>query len=231
MSAQRVRTFAFHYGCTDEPLIDALAAMASTRHRGWWEEYRDKLPASLLDLAEVEHYATALRSAQVTHLPVLLQTPEHARLIFQQAIPTPPHHEVEYRFSHRMKRQAVLYRDTPMPFTAVIHEAALRMQVGDREVRVAQLRHLIEMSHRDNVTVLIIPFDAGMFPGSGQTVVLAEGPVPQLDTVQLDTEHGSELIHTEALVDMYRVVVSRMESMALGAHESREFLEAALAAC
>lgn len=225
VSANRVRTFALNYGCTSDALVDALAAMAGERERGWWEEYRSVLPASLLDLAEMEHHAVALRSVQVTHLPGLLQTADHARLLFGQVLPALPQHEVEFRVSHRLKRQVVLYREQPVPFTAVIHEAALRMQVGDKRVRVAQLRHILEMSQRENVTVLVVPFDAGVIPGAGQTVVLAEGPVPQLDTVQLDTEYGSVLVHAEGALERYRASLSRMEAMALGPDESRSFIE------
>lgn len=43
VSADRVRAIARHYDCTDEPLIEALAALTGERRRGWWEEYRDIL--------------------------------------------------------------------------------------------------------------------------------------------------------------------------------------------
>jgi transcriptional regulator with XRE-family HTH domain len=224
VSAERVRTFAHNYGCVDHEFIDTLAAMASGRVRGWWEEYRETLPAGLLDLAELEHHATAIRTAQTTHLPGLLQTVDYARLIFRQSVSHPPPHEVEYRVSHRIKRQAILYGGDPTPYTAIIHEAALRMQFGGREVTREQLQHMLEMSRLENVTVLVIPFSAGIFPGSGQTVVFAEGPLPQLDTVQLDAEHGFVLVHTEVALVKYRSVLDRMEAMALKPAESRDFI-------
>lgn len=132
VSADRVHTLAHIYGCTDQPLVDALADMAADRTRGWWEEYRGTMPAPLLDLAEMEHHSTALRVAQVINIPGLLQTPDHARALFREAVPALRPHEIEHHVSHRIKRQAVLFRDQPVPYTAIIHEAALRMQFEAR---------------------------------------------------------------------------------------------------
>ncbi|UGY93378.1 helix-turn-helix domain-containing protein [Streptomyces gobiensis] len=224
VSADRVRMFARTYKCGDPALIDALAAMTTGRTRNWWEEYRDTLPAMLLDLAELEHHAASIRTAQFTHLPGLLQTVDYARLIFRQNIPelSPP--EVEHLVSHRIKRQGILYKDEPTPNIAVIHEAALRMQFGGPDVMREQLQHIVKMGERDNVTVLVIPFSAGIFPGTGQTVVYAEGPVPQLDTVQLDTEHGSEFLYADAQLERYRTFMDRFEAAALDADASSELI-------
>lgn len=224
VSADRVRMFARTYRCSDAALVDALAAMTTTRTRNWWDEYRDRLPAAILDLAEVEHYATRLLSAQFTHLPGLLQTIDYARLVIDQAIPklTPP--ELEHLVSHRMKRQEVLYSDEPTPVVSVIHEAALRMQFGGPQVMHRQLQHLVEMNEREHVTLLVLPFSAGVFPGTGQTVVYAEGSVPQLDTVQLDTEHGSEFIYSAAELERYRAFMQQITTVALDAGSSRDFL-------
>lgn len=224
VSAERVRTFACNYACADQALVDALTAMTADRARNWWEEYRGALPAGLLDLAELEHRATGMRTAQTTHLPGLLQTIEYARLVFRQSILQLPPHEVEYRVSHRIKRQAVLYRDDPPPYTAIIHEAALRMQFGGPDVTREQLLHIVEMSERDTVSVRVIPFAAGIFPGAGQTVCYAEGPVPQLDTVQLDSEHGTVFLYADAQLERYRTLLDRMEALSLKPAESREFI-------
>ncbi|MPY61876.1 helix-turn-helix domain-containing protein [Streptomyces spongiae] len=224
VSADRVRAFAFGYDCDDEPYIDALATMTTSRSRNWWDDYRDLLPPVLLDLSEMEEHATALHTVQFTHLPGLLQTPDYARLVFQQNVPALSPPMVEHRLSHRIKRQGILYADTPTPYTAIIHEAALRMQFGGPEVMRKQLAHIAEMSEREHVTVLVLPFAAGIFPGAGQTVVIAQGPVRQLDTVQLDTEHGSEFLHAEAQLVKYRTIMGRMEGLSLDATASRDLI-------
>ncbi|MFF3709016.1 helix-turn-helix domain-containing protein [Streptomyces phaeochromogenes] len=224
VSPERVRTLACHYDCGDKALVEALSGMAAERARGWWEQYRELLPAVLLDLAEVEHHATRLRTAVTVHIPGLFQTTDYAREIFRQDVPEMSPPDIEHRVSFRVKRQAVLYRDSPTPHQAIIHEAALRMKFGGASVTRTQLQHLLDMSERDHVTLHVIPFDAGTFPGSGQSIYYSDGPVPQLDTVNLDQSHGPAFLDSEAQLDKYRVLLDRMEASALPPSESRDFI-------
>lgn len=164
VSADRIRAMACTYDCSDQAFIDALINLAGDKTRGWWEQYRGILPAGLLDLAELEHHAIALRTAFTAHVPGLLQTNDHAREIFRHVIPAPTPPEVEHRVSYRIKRQDVLYRVDPVPYRTVIHEAALRMKIGGPEVARAQLEHLLDMSDQDHITIRVLPFDVGAFP-------------------------------------------------------------------
>jgi transcriptional regulator with XRE-family HTH domain len=224
VSADRVRSMARTYSCSDEVLIEALAALTGGRAKGWWDEYLGILPQAMLDLAELEHFATHMRVASVIHLPGLLQTREHAHTVISDVVPPLAPYEVEHRVSHRIKRQVVLYGDQPTRFTAIIHEAALRMGFGGPIVARKQLEHLIAMSERDNITVLIIPFGTGTFPNSGQSILYLGGAVPHLDTVQLDTDHGSEFLDTQPQLAKYRTVLDRMEALALKPTASRDLI-------
>ena len=104
------------------------------RHRGRWDEYRESLPAALVEVAEFESSAEALRVAVVVAMPGLLQTRDHARASFAQSVPPLRADLLEQRVSFRIKRQAVLYGERPVRYTAIIHEAALRMSFGGPEV-------------------------------------------------------------------------------------------------
>lgn len=227
VSAERVQMFARNYGCTDEPYVTALADMTAGHHgqaRNWWDDYRGVLPSGMFDLAEVEHHALAIRTAQVSLLPGLLQTAEYATLVFRQSAPGLSPSELGHRVEHRMKRQEILRGEDPTPYTAVIHEAALRMRFGGRRAMRAQLRHIAEMSESEGVAVRVVPFEAGAFPGSGQTMLYATGPVPQLDTVQLDAEHGSVFVHAGPQLEKYRTFAQRFEAVALPEKESRDLV-------
>lgn len=225
VSPDRVRAMANLYSCTNQPYVDALADMAGERTRGWWwEAYREVLPSGLISLAELEHHATAIRTAFTSHIPGMLQTAAHAREIFSQAIPTPTPPEVEHRVSHRIKRQDVVFREDPNPYRTVIHEAALHMRVGGRSVARAQLRHLVEMSERDHITLRVLPFDVGAFPGSGQSINYLCGPVPELDTVQLDQFHGPVLLDAQAHLEKYRRLLDVVEATALSPEKSRKLM-------
>ncbi|MBT2364916.1 helix-turn-helix transcriptional regulator [Streptomyces sp. ISL-10] len=224
VSGSRIRALAHVYSCADNGFVDALAAMAEDRSRGWWEEYRDILPVGLLDLAELEHHGTRLRTAHTAHIPGLLQTPEHAREIYRQAIPELPPSDIEHRISHRMKRQAVLYRTNPIPYQAIIHEAALRMQFGGPEIARVQLQHLVKLATLEHLTIRVLPFAAGSYPGSGQSINYVHGAVPRLDTVQLDQSHGVAFVDGANELSQYRELFARLETLALPPDESRTFV-------
>jgi transcriptional regulator with XRE-family HTH domain len=224
ISADRLRTLACNCDCTDERYLEALVEMAQPSEKGWWERYRGTLPQGLLDIAELEARATRMRTANSVHIPGLLQTSDHALAVFRVAVLSLPEHEVGLRLAHRAERQQVITRDNPPDYTAVVHEAALRMQFGGREIARAQLQHLLDMSERENVTLLVIPFDRGAFPGAGQTVLYAEGPVPQLDTVQVDSSHGPDFLYAEGQLAKYRAQLDWLEDLALPPDQSRDFI-------
>ncbi|WP_455358738.1 helix-turn-helix domain-containing protein, partial [Streptomyces sp. SYSU K21746] len=177
ISAARVRTLAANYGCPDTAFIDALAAMAGDREKGWWEAYRGQLPADLLDIAELEWHAVQIRIAVPIHLPGLFQTEDHARAVFSHVIPRLAEADLEARLALRMDRRQVLDRPDPPAVDAIIHEAALRIEFGGTETMRAQLAHIVELSAREHITVRVIPFKAGGFPGAGQSVIYATGEV------------------------------------------------------
>ncbi|MFI5803520.1 helix-turn-helix domain-containing protein [Streptomyces sp. NPDC051561] len=224
LSEQRIRALTANYGCTDEALIAALVSMTGKRNPGWWEKYRNELPVGQLDLAEAEHHATTLHMASTVHVLGLLQTVDYARALIRGAIPPPTPPELEHRVSYRIKRQQVLYREHPVPFRGILHEAALRMRFGGRETMAAQLRHLVELARKEHITLRVIPFAAEVLPGSGQTISYFTGPVRQLDTAQLDQSHGTLLLHEEAQLTRYRQILAVMESAALSPEDSSDFI-------
>ncbi|MFF7266635.1 helix-turn-helix transcriptional regulator [Streptomyces sp. NPDC008159] len=225
LSEERVRQLASLYGCPDLALVDGLAAMTGPRRPShWWDEYRGKIPEGHIEVSEVEHHATRIRTAQTVHLPGLLQTEDHARAIFELTVPKLSRLEVELRVAHRLARQRILTGTAPTPYVGIIHEAALRMEFGGHDVARAQLMHLADASERANVTLLVIPFSAGDFYGAGQSVLYAEGPVRQLDTVQLDTAMGAHFVDAPTPLANYRSLLDLMERSALSADKSREFI-------
>jgi transcriptional regulator with XRE-family HTH domain len=223
-SAERICTLACNYACTDESYVAALVAMADAKERGWWDHYRGTLPAGLLDIAELEWHAARVRTTQVMHAPGLLQTEEYARAVFAAVLPPLSRLEVELRVAHRMERQQVFERTEPLPYVAYVHEAALRMPYGGTEVTRQQLEHLAARSEHDTIDVRIIPTGVGGFPGAGHALLYADGAVPQLDTVQLDSAHGPEFTGAEAQLTKYRAHLDWMDDAALPTAASRDLI-------
>ncbi|MGW3132399.1 helix-turn-helix domain-containing protein [Streptomyces sp. NPDC001123] len=224
VSEQRVRRLAANYTCSDADLIDALAAMATDRTRGWWEEYRGVLPAAYQDLAELDHHARFRHDVAVIHVPGLFQTEAYARALFAFMNPEFPDTEVNLRVEHRMKRGVVINGPDPTPYEAVIHEAALRLKVAGRDATRAQLGRILDMSEADHVIVRVVPFALDDFAGAGSTMVHLGGAVPRLDTVVRDAPHGTAFVDSAAQLEHFRRLFRRVKEQALPPQQSRELI-------
>ena len=222
ISEQRLRRLASIYECDDPTLVDALAAMTGGRSSGWWDEYRGKVPPDFLDVAELEHHATSLRTLQTAHLPGMFQVEDHARALFDLYIPALPRLEVELRIAQRLARHTVITKTPPVTYRGLIHEAALRMQVGGHHVAKAQLTHLLEESERDNVELLVIPFSVGGFPMAGDSVLYAAADSPHLDTVQVDSPIGAVFFDSPTQLVNFRRRLDAVEQVALNPSQSRD---------
>ncbi|MCH5673607.1 helix-turn-helix domain-containing protein [Streptomyces gilvus] len=219
VSEERVRRLASHYACTDREFVDALVAMATDRTRGWWEEYRGRLPTSFLDLSELNHHASFRRDVAVLYVPGLLQTEDYARAVFSGRVPELTDEERDLRVRHRMAGQ-----ELTVPYELVIHEAALRIRVSDRATSRAQLTKLRELSEADHVTVRVIPFDLDGFATAASTMTYVGGPVAKLDTVVRDVPHGSAFIDSAAQLSAFRTRFRKVEAVSLDPVRSRDFI-------
>jgi transcriptional regulator with XRE-family HTH domain len=220
VSEERLRRLASHYACTDTEFVEALVAMATERTQGWWEEYRGKLPTPFLDLSELDHHAAYQRDVAVLYVPGLLQTEDYARAVFSSRVPELTQEELDLRVRHRMARQ----EKVAFPHEIVIHEAALRIRVGDRAAARAQLTRLIELSEADRITLRVIPFDLDHFARASSVMTYVGGPVAKLDTVVRDAPHGVMLIDSEAQLASYRTRFRKVEAVSLAPDRSRDFI-------
>ncbi len=226
VSEERIRRLTGFYECGDEELVGALCAIAR-EHRGqfWWDEYRGILAPLWMDMCELEHHAVSMRIFHTVSVPGLLQSEEYARALFTGALVELPPEEVELRTRHRMRRKVVLERAHPPPFDVFLHEAALRMRIGGRQVMRRQLDQLMADAERPHITLRVVPFTNENYFEAIQPVLYADGVVPQLDTVQVDAATGGgSFIDTEAQLERYRLFFGRCEKFSLDPGESRQLI-------
>ncbi|MFE4394671.1 MULTISPECIES: helix-turn-helix domain-containing protein [Streptomycetaceae] len=223
VSEERLREIAAACACGNEPLIAALADMTRERETGWWEEYSPSLTSDLLDVAAIEAHARRIATYSITFLPGLLQTPAYAASVFARAIPPLPQADVDLRLAFRLRRQQIIRNDAT-PYTAFIHEAALRMQFSGPEALAEQLGALIDRSESPGISVRVVPFKIESLPGPSENFVYIAGPVPELDTVQIDISFGCPLFDAPSDLASYREILDRMASVALSEDDSRDFI-------
>lgn len=181
LSPERLRTLAARVPDTDDTYVEALIDLGHDSGKGWWSEYRNRLPPSRMDLAELEAGARTIVSYEPMFVPGLLQTPAYATAIYRGGYTGAPVEEQDRDIEFRLRRRSVLTGERAPRFHAVIHEAALHASLGDRDVMRGQLLRLIEDSRLPNVTIQILPFDGPV--AFGTPFVLTRPAVPELSTV------------------------------------------------
>ncbi len=198
------------YGVVDEKAREALRTLAIRANSpGWWHDYSDVLPQWFEAYVGLEEAASQIRAYEVQFVPGLLQTEDYARAVTMLAYSNP--REIIRRVNLRLARQAVLTRDDPPGLWAVLDEAVLRRPIGGANAMRAQLKHLIEMSQRPNVTIQIVPFKAGGHAAAGgpfSVLRFAEFDLP--DIVYLEQLSSALYLDKQEVVDSYLAVMERL---------------------
>jgi transcriptional regulator with XRE-family HTH domain len=124
-----------------------------------------RYPKNVREIAKLEAQAVELGVYVGLSLHGLLQTPEHARALFEARQPPYSEEEVERLVAARMARKAVFDKSPVPALSFVQEEAALRRRIGGTMVRRRQLEHLLEVARLRNVTFQVMPTESGAHPG------------------------------------------------------------------
>jgi len=216
------------YGVTDERERDTLQTLAMRANAvGWWREYADVLPSWLDALVGLEDAARQIRAYEVQFVPGLLQTEDYACGVVMLRYSNPS--EINRRVALRMERQAVLARSDPPSLEVVLDEAVLRRAIGGTRAMQEQLKHLIEMSERPNVTIQVIPFRAGGHAAAGGAFSLLHFSENDLhDVVYMEQLTGAQYLDNPDTVVGYRAVMDELCGESLDAASSLELIRSVL---
>jgi hypothetical protein len=130
-------------------------------------------PKKVRALANLEAKAVEIGVYECNNIHGLLQTPEHARALFDVWQPPYSQPELERVLAARMGRQAIYERDPAPSLSFVQEEATLRRRIGDTMARRRQFERLLEVGQMRNVTFQVMPLDSGPHPGlSGRIELL-----------------------------------------------------------
>lgn len=106
----------------------------------------------LAELIKQEKVAQRITEVAPLLIPGLLQTSDYARAILGG------HPDTDVRVTLRLGRREVINRpQDPVEFHALISDEALSRSIAPAPVMAEQLRHLLGMSKRPNVTIRLVP--------------------------------------------------------------------------
>ncbi len=219
------------YGVTDEEDREALRALARRANApGWWHDYSDVLPHWFEAYVGLEEVATQIRAYEVQFVPGLLQTEDYARAVTLLGHDGEPPRDIERRVRLRMARQSVLDREEPPNLWAVIDEAVLRRPAGSPAIMHGQLKHLADLAQRPNVTIQIIPFQAGGHAAAGGPFSILRFAEPDLpDVVYLEQLTSALYLDKPDTVDSYLRVMERICMEAATPADSAELIAGLIA--
>lgn len=220
-----VRDLLSLYGVEDEQYREALMELArSSRQKTWWTDYRDIMrPGNFVGL---EAEAASLRAWEPIIVPGLLQTEAYIRALMRTGRATDSPQHIDRRVALRLKRQDRLTGTNPLELLAIIDESVVRRSVGGPDVMDEQLRHLIDIAKLPNVTLQILPFDAGEHPFLGGSAALLEfRETTHLDVVYLEGLAGDLYEEQHSEVARYRAEFERLSARALVPRLSLKMIE------
>jgi transcriptional regulator with XRE-family HTH domain len=208
---------------------------SSARSKGWWDAYGDALDPGYATLIRQESESQALQCycALVPH--AMLQTPEYARHVIHAVQQKPPLTEVDRRIQVCQRRGDLLdgtRRRQPLRFWAVVDEAVLSRQVRNPEgdagtaVLCGQFERLAEVATWPNVTIQVLPFEAGLPPvTAGSFSILESRATGACDLVYLENKTRSYFIDSEAEVHAYTQDFALLTAMALTPDDSLDVIK------
>src|SRR5699024_2407557 len=74
---------------------------------------------------------------------------------------------ISARSQLRQRRQQRLGEDPALTLHSIVHENVLHTLVGDAEIMLQQLDHLLTKSAQLNITLQVVPANTGAYPGMG----------------------------------------------------------------
>jgi transcriptional regulator with XRE-family HTH domain len=210
------------YGVNGETRTALIQLCKDSKQQAWWQPYSDVLASfkNLANYIDLESAASSLRIYTPLTIPGLLQTEEYARAIVSATWPLElTDLEVQRRVELRMQRQKIIGLDPPLRLWAILDEASLHREVGGTDVMRAQLAHLGRIAHRPEITMQVIPFDAGghvAMAGSFSIFSFNDDP----DVVSVDAVTGTLYLDRKADISAAALRFDHLRSTAHTAVDS-----------
>jgi transcriptional regulator with XRE-family HTH domain len=211
-----IKVLAPLYGIDTERKNHLLALAAEANQPEWYASWTKWIPEWFKQYLGYEASASAIRTYESELVPGVLQTPDYVRAIALANRPTSTEAELQRAVELRRARQERITHDDAPTLHAVVNEAVLRRTVGGPAVMRAQLRHLIELAKRGQVTLQVLPFDAGAHPAmTAPFVMLGFQDYPRMNTVYLENGRGALYLEREADLTRYEWMFDQLVHLAL----------------
>ncbi|GGP70082.1 helix-turn-helix domain-containing protein [Saccharothrix coeruleofusca] len=210
------------YGASDHTTESMVTLARNAKKRGWYQSYHGVANPENIDFVELETDSVSVSNFEIDLIPGLLQTQDYARAIFRAGLPGATNDTIEQRVELRTTRQQRVL-DGDLSVWAVVTEAALIRPMGGREVHLAQISRLTELSGLPNVQFQVVPTRAGSHMAMGvpfSCFRFDDG----FGAVAIDHLTGTLFLEEDADVERYRLAFQHLCSAALSPQDSLALL-------
>lgn len=167
----------------------------------------------------LEAEAVSIKAFHSAAVNGLLQTADYARAL-HATLTELSAEAAERGVEARLIRQRLLTDADPPDAWFILDEAALHRVVGGPAIMKTQLEHLIEVARLPNVTIQIIPYEAGAHRAMESTFTTLEFAAPVESVVYVEGLIGSIYFDRLQDVERYQMVFEELRAMAYGEEES-----------
>lgn len=204
------------YGVKAEDAEAFLGLLREANRPGWWRDYLDIISPQFARHVSLESSAEQIRSYEPTVVPGLFQTPRYTEALLKRGFPHAEPTEISRRVQLRMDRQETLHsRKDPPLLWMVMDEAVFARPAASPEIMREQIEHLRQQAARPNVSLQIIPFQAGLYHGAFGPFSIFRFPVAEFaDIVTLETIEGTLHRNSSDSVVLYRAAFENLFSVA-----------------
>ncbi|OZM75269.1 transcriptional regulator [Amycolatopsis antarctica] len=175
MPIEQVAALLDFYRADDTASAEALRLAAvpwPRRRRRRRALYQEAIPRTTRRYVALEADASEIVAYDNAVINGLLQTEGYARALLRSGAPYAGSQEINAKLEIRLNRQRGLTREVdPLRLDVIIDEACLHRMIGGREVMAGQLRHLLDMSERENVRLQVLPFEPKATPNQDEYFV------------------------------------------------------------
>ncbi|MEU2599622.1 helix-turn-helix transcriptional regulator [Streptomyces hirsutus] len=212
------------YETSDElrEFLKSLAREAKTR--GWWQVHGAGVPEWFNIYIGLEQDASALRQYQCELLPGLMQTAAYARELHTTGAHLSPE-DIDRAVRVRLERQEMLTRPDAPDAWFVVNEGAVRNVIGDRALMREQLERTLDSAALPNVTLQVLPFDAGTYPATGSFTMLGFPAPEDPDLVYRDGITDAVYLEGEHHVREYTKAFDGLRAAALSPQRSAQLIK------
>jgi hypothetical protein len=213
------------YGVSDERERAAFLDMVKRSNEpGWWHRFTDLMPDWFQDYVGLEEGASRILTYELQFVPGLMQTEDYARAIASHGRPELAGRDVERRVALRMQRQKALARPGAPRLWSVIDESVLHRPIGGRDVMLAQIEHLINLTRQPQVTLQVVSYRMSGYAAEGPFTMLRFTEPELPDLVYIEHLAGALYLDKSGEIELYSRVFDRLTVDAETPSNTRQML-------